>query len=264
MINFKIHSNEIDKLGKFTKEEKNFRLQNLNYFNDIGLPSKRSEDWKFSDLKEIVSKNFNKFNLSLKKSKKPKIDFIKDFEHNYIVVSNGELLDSNFQYEEKNKIDLKLFLNNDYSNKKENNTLLNLNHALSDKGYYLEIKDNYKFKKILVIYHLYTVDLNENILNIKNKIKIGKNSELHILDFIINDSKSNFFNNVYEDITIDSSAILKNIYLQKNKSSGYFYKFSKIIITTYELSFFAPSIFFYYTFFIFFFNSRKKFRLFRK
>ena len=57
MINFKIHSNEIDKLGKFTKEEKNFRLQNLNYFNDIGLPSKRSEDWKFSDLKEIVSKN---------------------------------------------------------------------------------------------------------------------------------------------------------------------------------------------------------------
>ncbi len=227
MINFKIHSNEIDKLGKFTKEEKNFRLQNLNYFNDIGLPSKRSEDWKFSDLKEIVSKNFNKFNLSLKKSKKPKIDFIKDFEHNYIVVSNGELLDSNFQYEEKNKIDLKLFLNNDYSNKKENNTLLNLNHALSDKGYYLEIKDNYKFKKILVIYHLYTVDLNENILNIKNKIKIGKNSELHILDFIINDSKSNFFNNVYEDITIDSSAILKNIYLQKNKSSGYFYKFSK-------------------------------------
>ena len=102
---------------KFTKEEKNFRLQNLNYFNDIGLPSKRSEDWKFSDLKKIVSKNFNKFNLSLKKSKKPKIDFIKDFEHNYIVVSNGELLDSNFQYEEKNKIDLKLFLNNDYSNK---------------------------------------------------------------------------------------------------------------------------------------------------
>ena len=80
--------------------------------------------------------------------------------------------------------------------------MLNLNHALSDKGYYLEIKDNYKFKKVLVIYHFYTVDLDENILNIKNKIKIGKNSELHILDFIINDSKSNFFNNVYEDITL--------------------------------------------------------------
>ena len=89
------------------------------------------------------------------------------------MVSNGELLDSNFQYEEK-KNWFEAFLNNDYSNKKENNTLLNLNHALSDKGYYLEIKDNYKFKKILVIYHLYTVDLNENILNIKNKIKIGK------------------------------------------------------------------------------------------
>ena len=227
MLDFKIHSSEIDKIGKFTKEEKNFRLKNLSHFNDIGFPNKRSEDWKFSDLKEIVSKNFNKLNLCLEKSKKPKIDFIKEFEHNYMVVINGELIDSNFQYEEKNKIHLKSFLNKDYYDKKENNPLVNLNHALSDKGYYLEVKDNYKFKKILVIYHFYTVDLNENILNTRNKIKVGKNSELHLLDFIINDSKCNFFNNVFEDIVLDNSAIFKNINLQNDKSSGYFHKFSK-------------------------------------
>ncbi|OUW10897.1 MAG: Fe-S cluster assembly protein SufD [Candidatus Pelagibacter sp. TMED166] len=227
MLNFKIHSKEIDKIGNFTKEEKNFRLKNLNYFNDVGLPNKRNEDWKFSDLKEIVSKNFSKLDLSLEKSKKPKIDFIKDFEHNYMLVINGELVESNFKYEEKNMIDLKSFLNKDYSNKKENNPLVNLNHALSDKGYYLEVKDNYKFKKILVIYHFYTVDLNENFLNIKNKIKIGKNSELHILDFILNNSKSNFFNNVYEDVTLENSANFKNIYLQNDKSLGYFHKYSK-------------------------------------
>ena len=31
-------------------------------------------------------------------------------------------------------------------------------------------KENYKLKKILVIYNLYTNNLNQNILNCKNKI----------------------------------------------------------------------------------------------
>ncbi len=227
MLNFKIDTNKIDKIGKFTKEEKDFRIKNLNYFNDIGFPNKRNEDWKFSDLKEIVSKNFNKLNLKFEKSEKPKIDFIKDFEHNYIVIINGELVSSDFKYEEKNKIELQTFINDDYSDKNEKNPMINLNHALSDKGYFLEVKENYKFKKILVIYYLFTGDLDENILNSKNKIKIGKNSELHCLEFVVNDSKRNFFNNVYEDIILDDSAILKNICLQNSKSLGYFHKYSK-------------------------------------
>ena len=226
MLNFKINSNEIDKIGKFTKEEKAFRVKNLDYFNEIGFPNKKSEDWKFSDLREIVSRNFNKLDLKLEKSEKPKINFIKDFEHNYIIITNGELTLSDFKYEDKDKIELRSFINDNYSNKKENNPLINLNHALSDKGYFLEIKENYKFKKILVVYYLFTEDLNENILNSKNKIKIGKNSELHLLEFLANESKKNFFNNVYEDIILEDSAILKNIYLQNDKSSGYFHKYS--------------------------------------
>ncbi len=226
MLNFKINSSEIDKIGNFTKEEKNFRLKNLNYFNDNGFPNKKDEDWKFSDLKTIVSKNFTKLDIQFARSKKQKVDFIEDFEHNYIIITNGELSASDFRYEEKNKINLKSFVNDNYSNKKENNPLISLNHALSNKGYYLEVKDNYKFKKILVIYYLFTEDLDENILNSKNKIRIGKNSELHLLEYLVNSSKQNFFNNVYEDVVLENSATLKNIYLQNNKSSGYFHKYS--------------------------------------
>ncbi len=227
MLNFKIESDQIDKIGNFTKEEKNFRLKNLNYFNNIGFPNKKNEDWKFSDLKTIVSNNFSKLDLQLKKSKKQKIDFIKDFQHNYIIIVNGELIMSDFKHEEKNNIILKPYVNDNYSDKKENNPLINLNHALSDKGYFLEIKANYKFKKILVIYYLFTEDLDQNILNYKNKIKIGKNSELHLLEYSVNESKKNFFNNVYEEVILEQSAILKNIYLQNSKSLGYFHKYSK-------------------------------------
>tara|TARA_Y100000817_G_scaffold18050_1_gene13256 strand:+ start:539 stop:1801 length:1263 start_codon:yes stop_codon:yes gene_type:complete len=243
MLNYKINSDEIDKIGNFTKEEKNFRLKNLDYFNDIGFPNKKNEDWKFSDLKAIVSKNFSKLDIQLSKSKKQKVDFIKDFEHNYIVVVNGELTISDFKYEEKSNITLKSFTNDNYSNKKEKNPLINLNHALSDKGFFLEIKENYKFKKILVIYYLFTKDLDENILNSKNRIKIGKNSELHLLDYFVNDSKKNFFNNVQEDIILENSAIFKNIYLQNSKSSGYFHKYSKnkLLTGSHYTSFIFPA-----------------------
>ena len=63
MLNFKIDTNDIDKIGEFSKKEKDFRIKNLDYFNDTGLPNKKSEDWKFSDLREIISKNFDKLNI---------------------------------------------------------------------------------------------------------------------------------------------------------------------------------------------------------
>ena len=63
MLNFKINSDEIDKIGSFSKEEKNFRLKNLDCFNDVGFPNKKNADWKFSDLKAIVSENFSKLDI---------------------------------------------------------------------------------------------------------------------------------------------------------------------------------------------------------
>ena len=225
--NFKIDASEIDKIKIFTNEEKNFRLKNLNYFNDTGFPNRKIEDWKFTDLKNIVSKNFNKLDFKSKKNSEPKIDFLKSFDHNYLVVVNGELSSSNFEFEQEDKITVKNFINENFSGKKEHNPLICLNHALSDKGYFLKVEDDYKFKKILVIYNLYTSDLDENILNNKNKIQVGKNSELHTFEFAINKSKKNFFNNVYENIILEDSAIFKSISIQNERSQGYFHKFSK-------------------------------------
>ena len=52
MLDFKINPNEVDKIGELSKEEKVFRVKQLDYFNKIGFPNKRDEDWKFSDLRE--------------------------------------------------------------------------------------------------------------------------------------------------------------------------------------------------------------------
>ena len=225
--NFKINSKEIDKIKKISKQEKDFRIDNLNLFNKKGFPDKKQEDWKFSDLREIVYKNFKKLNVNKASSKVKKVNLIKDFEHNYITIVNGELKSSNFKFEEKNKIRIKNFKNDNFFQENKDNPLIYLNHALSINGYHVEIEDNYKFKKTLVIYNLFTKDLKENILNSRNKIKIGKNSELHTIDLVVNDSKYKFINNVYESIILENNAVYKNICIQNDKSEGYFHKFSK-------------------------------------
>ena len=56
MLNFKINQKDIDKIGNFSSLEKDFRLKNLLSFNKIGFPNKKDEDWKFSDLSEIITK----------------------------------------------------------------------------------------------------------------------------------------------------------------------------------------------------------------
>ena len=225
--NFEINFDEIDKIKKISKQEKDFRIDNLNLFNKKGFPDKKQEDWKFSDLREIVYKNFKKLNVNKASSKVKKVNLIKDFEHNYITIVNGELKSSNFKFEEKNKIRIKNFKNDNFFQENKDNPLIYLNHALSINGYHVEIEDNYKFKKTLVIYNLFTKDLKENILNSRNKIKIGKNSELHTIDLVVNDSKYKFINNVYESIILENNAVYKNICIQNDKSEGYFHKFSK-------------------------------------
>ena len=115
--NFKINSKEIDKIKKIGKVERDFRINNLNLFNAKGFPNKKQEDWKFSDLREIVQKNFKKLNVNKVNSKVKKINLIKDFDHNYIVVVNGELKSSNFKFEDKNRIRIKNFKNDNFYRK---------------------------------------------------------------------------------------------------------------------------------------------------
>ena len=218
--------------GNYSISQKEIKEKNFNKFLEQGFPNKRIEDWKFSDLRDIVSKNFAKLDLKLKPSKEENFDFIKDFEHNYIVLVNGRLTSNNFQYEDNSQIVINPYLNKDFSNKKEKNPLINLNYALSREGFNLEIKDNYKFNKVLVIYNLFTKDLNENILNSQNRIKIGKNSELHVFDYVVNKSEKNFFNNVYEDLYLAESSVFKHISIQKKRSNGFFHKFSKNILSS--------------------------------
>ena len=224
--NLEINSNEIDAIKKITKKEKDFRIKNLELFKASGFPNKRLEDWKFTDFKNIIDNNFEELDTKKISSNINKIDLLKDFKHNYILLVNGNLHSSNFNYEEKSKIKINTYDKSiDYQISK--NPLICLNHALAENGYSLEIDKNYKFKKVLVIYNFFTKDIKNKILNNKNKIKINENAELHVIEYTIDESKFKFINNVYENIILEKNSKFKNLFVQSNKSDGFFYKFLK-------------------------------------
>ena len=225
--NFKISPSEIDKIKLLNQKDKNFRLENLKLFNQQGFPTRNQEDWKFSDINQIFSKNFKNLE-ALKKEIKPKsINFIKEFDHNHILMVNGKLENSEFKFEDKNKIKIKSYNDSNFSINNEENSLINLNNALSSNGLFLEVANNYRFEKAIIIYNVFTDDLKDNLLNNKNKIILGKNSELHIVEYNINQSKNKFIYNTIENVILSENASLKTINLQSNQNEGFFYKSSK-------------------------------------
>ena len=225
--NFKISPSEINKIKVLNQKDKNFRLENLKLFNQQGFPTRNHEDWKFSDINQIFSKNFKNLE-SLKNEIKPKsFNFIKEFDHNHILMVNGKLENSEFKFEDKNKIKIKSYNDSNFSLNNEENSLINLNNALSNNGLFLEVADNYRFEKAIIIYNVFTDDLKDNLLNNKNKIILGKNSELHIVEYNINQSKNKFIYNTTENVILNENASLKTINLQANQNEGFFYKFSK-------------------------------------
>ena len=223
---FEINSKQIDKIKKITTEEKNFRIKNLELFKAAGFPNKRLEDWKFSDFKNIIDNNFEELDTQNVSYNSKKIDLLKDFEHNYIFLVNGNLNSSNFDYEDKSKIKINSF-DKSIDHEISKNPLVCLNHALAENGYYLEVKENYRFKKTLVIYNFFTKDIKNKILNNKNKIRVNENSELHVIEYTINESKFKFINNSYENIILDKNSKFRNLYIQSNKSNGFFHKYLK-------------------------------------
>jgi len=116
------------KEGNFSSSQKDIKEKNFNKFIEQGFPNKRIEDWKFSDLNQIISTNFENLDFSKKDDQSSiDVDFIHEFEHNKIVFINGRVSKIDLSYENENKI----ILNQDFELDEDlsKNVLINLNTA---------------------------------------------------------------------------------------------------------------------------------------
>jgi len=91
--------------GNFSSSQKDIKEKNFNKFIEQGFPNKRIEDWKFSDLNQIISTNFESLDFSKKDDQSSiDVDFFQEFKHNKIVFINGSVSKIDLSYENENKI----------------------------------------------------------------------------------------------------------------------------------------------------------------
>ena len=214
---------DLEKIDSSSEKELLDRKEKLKLFLDAGLPNKKDENWKFTDLNSIISKNFKKIvnNNDFKFDKQIKL--IDDFEHNHIILVNGSFKSSDMKFEDKEKVKIESLNSFENFNHQLSNNLSNLNQALSLGGFNLEINENYKCKKPIIIYNYFTSNLDNKIINNSNKIKLSQNSELTLVEYNIG-GKSKFFKNTFEKVDIQENSVFKNIIVQKTRGDGYFYK----------------------------------------
>ena len=209
----------------FSDEQLKKRKENYKKFNDEGFPNKKLEDWKFSDLNQIIKKNIN--NFVIEKSETNTLqdtDLIKDFDHNKIYIQDGKLISYDFSFEKEKS--LKLNIEEVVENKINTNSLLNLNSALSEDKISIFVKEGYITNVPLVIYNNYS-EKKSNLINSNISINLEKNSSLKIIN-LSNENSINSFSNNSQNIYLSDNAILKFYSLNYKNNTNINYSFSNI------------------------------------
>ena len=235
-----LNFDEFQKANQSGSELNNIRIKNLNIFKEKGFPSKREENWKYTDLKTILSNNLSTLEIPNNKrtSQYNSEWLLKDFKHNQIVLVNGDFVSSDFSFEDKEKIKikpLKIVLNGEKDFEKirdyftdQQNSLTSLNHALVNDGIFLEIEDNYSFNKPLIIYNFFNKFSENKIINNKSFISLGKNSKLNLLEYYKAEDSIKYFNNTIHNYSIQKNAMLKKFSIDSNLDNSYGYHLTNV------------------------------------
>ena len=225
----KIDFEKTIKASDFSKSDAEFKESFLNKFIAKGFPSKKSENWKFSDINQIIQKNIGELSFYNDYSSSNKIDtsiFIDELEHNKIVFVNGRVEKIDFGFEDKNKIEI-----NEDSKPKDklenNNSLIDLNSAFTNKSYKILIKQNYSFNKPLIVYHTSNSKIKSKNINLRLEFELEQNSSLRLIDFFNDSSEKNFIN-IFYNFDLRKDAILKNYKIDKIQNNNIKYSFNDI------------------------------------
>ncbi len=221
----KIDFNKMEENSKFSADDIEFRKKNLKHFVEKGFPNKRVEEWKFSDLNQIISTNISDLSFYNDKIFKniDQVTFIDKFEHNKIIFINGIISKIDIKYEDETKV----LINKDFNfskNSKEVNPLVSLNNALANTYIGVTIKENYSLIKPLIIYSITNEELNLTALNVRIDITLEKNTNLKLITLFDDKSENNFIN-INQNFDIAQDAILKSYKIDHkiNSNIKYFY-----------------------------------------
>jgi Fe-S cluster assembly protein SufD len=220
--------NSIKNLGLSQKdiEIKKFCLDS---FKDKGFPNKKEEDWKFSDLNQIIKNNIGELSFYNDYTSTNKVDtsvFVDGLEHNKIVFINGRIEKIDFNYEKNDQIEI-IDQSETVNKFNNNNSLSDLNKAFTNKCFKILVKKGYQLARPLIIYHTSNSKIWSKNINLRLDFELDKNSSLRVIDLFDDTSEKNFLN-IFYNFELKENSVLKNFKIDKFKNKNIKYSFNNI------------------------------------
>ena len=179
-------------------------------FIDLGFPSSKNEEWKYTSLKKIIANNFEIENqgeeITDQEIKNNSLDL-----DNKVVFLNGEL------YQKPSISGVKIEKYIDHS-PKFNDAVTALNAALAKNGYSITVSENTIVDQPLGILFL-TKNKSENLAQYRNEIIVKKNSSIKIIEQVKNLSSNLCFSNMFTNINLQEKAIIEFNKLKNNNET---------------------------------------------
>ena len=213
----------------YSDQEKKFKETNFKEFLKQGFPNRKLENWKFSDLNQIIKSNIGEltfYNDYKKENQIDKIELISELEHNKIIIVDGKIEKIDFKFEDKDKIEI-LVEQGEETIKENINSLISLNNAFSNKFCKIIIKKNYSLTKPLVIYHSTNKNTQSKNTNSRIDFKLEENACLRLIDIFKDNTEKNFLN-IYYNFELDKSSILKNYKIDKSINNNVKYSYNHV------------------------------------
>ncbi|MFN8283416.1 MAG: Fe-S cluster assembly protein SufD [Chitinophagales bacterium] len=195
--------NELENILPSVKN--NHQKASLQNAIEIGIPTMKMEEWKYTYYNNILKQGFSPVITQQQQTVTKEFIDANSVSANRIVFVNGIFHNELSTLINHPKINFWNTNNSSESNSKD--FLIELNNALATDGFFMEMGDNVIIEELFEIF--YINDNCNQIINLKNQIKIGKNTQVKFAEYSINANHSPAYNNTVTNIDVDENSIVE-------------------------------------------------------
>ena len=216
-MNLDDYQHEFDELisrQSFSADSRPKRKDSFSKFLDSGLPTKKWEAWRHTDLSFLKNNNFKSSGLDDAQIDLVDISKYKIANTHTIIIVNGHFIESNSDLPKELKISINSEKNN-WNPKNKNETPFELlNASLSDSSVAIVTEENASIEKPIHILFLCTGKDNL-MINPQVTINISYSSSATIIEQFVSNTSS-FFQNTSVFASIEKNSSLNHIRIHSN------------------------------------------------
>ena len=196
-----------------------------------GLPTKKLESWKFTDVNNILNKK--KFQPFIKKEGEKKINIKNNqfYQKNSITIifNNGFVnIEKNFSKDLEISSILESFKLKPKETKKlikkhnveRTDSILDLNNAFLNDGIIIKIKKGVKLDNPISIFFYNSKKLKDILINNRVYILLEEEAEAEIVEIFLSDENASYWNNIHTFIELKEKSKLNHYKIQLESSES--------------------------------------------